>query len=51
MANTFTQARLTLPADQTLAAIVSLIRQNAGENYFVYERAPRWYIGLGKRRN
>ncbi|QLH62592.1 salicylate synthase [Serratia symbiotica] len=49
MANTFTQARLTLPADQTLAAIVSLIRQNAGENYFVYERAPRWYIGLGKK--
>ncbi|ADU72100.1 MAG: salicylate synthase [Pantoea sp.] len=49
MTDTRTELRLNLPADQTLAAIVSLIRQNPTEDYYVYERPPCWYVGLGKR--
>ncbi|HAK0820312.1 TPA: salicylate synthase [Salmonella enterica] len=49
MTDTRTELRLNLPADRTLAAIVSLIRQNPTEDYYVYERPPCWYVGLGKR--
>lgn len=49
MTDTRTERRLNLPADRTLGAIVSLIRQNPTEDYYVYERPPCWYVGLGKR--
>ncbi|MFP9229610.1 salicylate synthase [Pectobacterium cacticida] len=49
MTDTRSELRLNLPAERTLAAIVSLIRQNPTEDYYVYERPPCWYVGLGKR--
>ncbi|WOA52084.1 salicylate synthase [Dickeya solani] len=49
MTETRTELRLNMPVDQMLAAIVSLIRQNPTEDYYVYERPPCWYVGLGKR--
>lgn len=43
------EMRLTLPANATLQAIVQVLNQVEIDDYYVYERPPCWYLGLGVR--
>ena len=50
MANDRITAHVRLPEVQTaLSTIVAMVRERGEHACYVYERAPRWYVGFGRR--
>lgn len=48
MVNQRYEYTMTIDAERTLSAIYTVIRQSAGDDYFLYENPPCWCLGLGR---